>query len=193
VTITGLKEAGWSIDDRSLQRYVKDGLIAEELLRAFRSAVALDDQRRLSDGASDLNESAPDGSDIEDALPGATQSQSGACNEERHNADPDSLIMPAAVEGPQPPTPEMKTPTCAPTAVPLWGKALDAALDNWVKTEWGPNFGGMPGWKELLRLAKIQCPGSPVTRDHARNLRQKYATPESKKGGAPTHETHTNR
>jgi hypothetical protein len=60
VTIADIKEAGWSIDDRSLQRCVTDGLITEEQLRAFRLEAAVIDLRRLRNAEHVPGDSASD-------------------------------------------------------------------------------------------------------------------------------------
>jgi hypothetical protein len=70
---------------------------------------------------------------------------------------------------------------------PLRGKALAHALDIWVQQEWGPDFSKLPGRDDLLKVASVKFRSSRVNRDEVVVLRRKYATPEAKKGGAPTH------
>lgn len=79
------------------------------------------------------------------------------------------------------------------TTPKLSGKKLVAALDEWANNSWGPEFIRLPGWQDLLGLARLEFKGSRITRDHARKLRGKHATEKAKTGGAPTHKPSANR
>jgi hypothetical protein len=78
-----------------------------------------------------------------------------------------------------------------PTALPLRGKALERALDEWAKKKW-PSGSKLPGWKDLQQQAQAEFPECRITRDHARGLRKKYASEKAKRGGAPTHKPRVN-
>jgi hypothetical protein len=64
-------------------------------------------------------------------------------------------------------------------------KALEAALDEFVRDTWGPNFVDLPGTDDLLPRLRTEFPNSAVNREHAAALRRKYATREVL-GTAPT-------
>jgi hypothetical protein len=70
---------------------------------------------------------------------------------------------------------------------PLRGKALKAGLDQWAQNRWGPDYQNLPGRDELLRVAREKPEFAGATDQHMRELRSKYATAKSKKGGAGHH------
>jgi len=75
----------------------------------------------------------------------------------------------------------------APNSRPLTGGAKTAALEGWVCETWASDYSKLPGRDALLSLAREKPEFAKVTQNDVRDIRCKYATQESKRGGALPH------
>ena len=81
------------------------------------------------------------------------------------------------------PAPEMATSKLPP----LRGAALDDALDEWARFQWGEDLTKLPNRAALLMLARMVPEFRNVTQHDIRDLRRRLAPDEIKRGGGGMH------
>jgi hypothetical protein len=82
---------------------------------------------------------------------------------------------------------EPELPASKSTPPPLYGVALDDALDKWALLRWGEDLNKLPSRDELLSLARTQPGFSKVSQKDIRALRRRLAPDEIKRGGGKMH------
>ena len=110
-------------------------------------------------------------------------------NREDLEAELDAAGFPGATAELDPTSSEAQSDEAVATATehprPLEGEKLVAALETWVTNDWCEDWNQLPNRDELLCLARKKPEFAYATEQHMRDLRAKFGTEESKRGGRP--------
>lgn len=110
-------------------------------------------------------------------------------NREDLEAELDAAGFPGATAELNPTSSEAQSDEAVATATehprPLEGEKLVAALETWVTNDWCEDWNQLPNRDELLCLARKKPEFAYATEQHMRDLRAKFGTEESKRGGRP--------